>query len=239
MESSHSLLPTETCLLCKLRRAGFFCTLPQPALEALDKIKMTSVFPKGTVIFVEGETPRGIYILCQGQAKLSMAAIDGKTLIVRVAEPGDVLGLHVVITGEPHPLAVETLQPCQLNFVKRSDFVSFLHQYGDACLHTVQKLSNENESALDLIRSVALSHNVLERLAKFLLRWSTQGQHTNGAIRVDLKMTREEIAESVGASRETVTRLLMRLRNSHTAEVSGHTLLIHDKSALERFVASF
>ncbi len=78
-----------------------------------------------------------------------------------------------------------------------------------------------------------------ERLAKFLLRWSTQGQHTNGTIRVNLPMTHEEIAQFIGASRETVTRMLAKLRQGHIAQIDGRTLLIHNKPALERLVASF
>ncbi len=239
MSARYDLPIIENCLVCKLRKESFFCALPRASLEALERIKIASLFPKDTPIFREGESPRGIYILCQGQTKLSMTDIDGRTLIVGVVEPGDVLALHAAITGEPHELTAETLQPCQLTFVKRSDFLNFLKEHGDACLHAAQHLSKDCQSAVDVIRSIGLSHRLDERLAKFLLRWSTQGQHSNGVIRVNLPMTHEEIAQFIGASRETVTRLLARLRHSRIAQIDGGTLLIHNKSALERLVASF
>src|SRR5579864_6101041 len=94
----------ENCLVCKLRKESFFCALPRVALESLERIKVTSLLPKGIVIFREGESARGIYILCQGQTKLSMTDIEGRTLIVGIAEPGDVLGLHAAGTGEQHEL---------------------------------------------------------------------------------------------------------------------------------------
>ena len=132
--------------------------------------------PQGAPIFAEGQSPRGIYILCQGQAKLSMTDIEGRTLVVGVAEPGEVRELHATITGEPHELTAETQQDSQLNFVSRPDFLRFLKEHGDACLHAVHHLSKDCQSAVDLIRSIGLSRRMNERLAKFLLRWSTQGQ---------------------------------------------------------------
>ena len=103
--------------------------------------------------------------------------------------------------------------------MSRSDFLSVLNEHGDACLHAAQHLSNHLQSAVDLIRSIRLSHNMDERLAKFLLRWATQGHHTNGTVRVNLTMTHEEIAQSIGTSRETVTRLLAKLRHSRIAQI--------------------
>lgn len=200
---------------------------------------MASLYAKGTTIFAEGESPRGIYILCQGQIKLSMMDSEGKTLIVAVAEPGDVLGLHAAITGESHELTAETLQPCQLNFVGRTDFLAFLQAHGDACLYAAEHISKDCLSALDLIRSIGLSHRMEERLAKLLLRWSAHGQHTDGIIRVNVSMTHEEIAQFVGASRETVTRLLTKFKNDHVAQLEGHTLFIYNRPALERLVAFF
>ena len=239
MSTRYDLAIVENCLVCKLRKDNFFCALPSAWLEALERVKIATQLPKDTPIFAEGESPRGIYILCQGQVKLSMTDIEGRTLVVGIVEPGDVLGLHAAITGEVHELTAETLQPCQLNFVSRSDFLSFLKGHGDACLHAAQHISKDCHSAVDLIRSIGLSHRMDERLAKFLLRWSTQGHHTNGAIRVNLPMTHEEIAQFIGTSRETDTRLLTKLRQGHIAQIDGRTLLIHNRPAMERLVASF
>lgn len=170
---------------------------------------------------------------------MSMMDIEGRTLIVGVAETGDVLGLHATITGESHELTAETLQPCQVTFVSLSDFLDFLKEHGDACLHAAEHISSDYQSAFELIRSIGLSHRVNERLAKLLLRWATHGQHTNAGIRVNVNMTHEEIAQFIGTSRETVTRSLAKLRKDRIAELNSGTLLIYNRSALERLVASF
>src|SRR5271157_6553751 len=157
-------LPAE-CLTCHLRPGNFCCSLSQESLEALKQIKHATVFPEGAVIFVEGQIPRGIFMLCQGQAKLSTTSRKGKALILHIAKPGEVLGLHAVVTGKPYEETVETMQPSQLNFVNREDFLRFLKKHGDACLHAAQQISRECRDAYEVVRSIGLPHSISTRVA--------------------------------------------------------------------------
>ena len=90
----------DDCSKCTLRKEGFFCRLGNDSLEAFERVKFTSSYPAGAVLFVEGQVPRGVYMLCTGRVKLTMASPEGKTIIVRIAEPGELLGLHSAISGE-------------------------------------------------------------------------------------------------------------------------------------------
>jgi CRP/FNR family cyclic AMP-dependent transcriptional regulator len=238
MNSPHGLPCVESCLSCKLRSDSFFCALSQASLEAFNQIKHAAIFPEGAVIFVEGQTPRGIFMLCQGQAKLSTTSRDGKTFILRIAKPGEILGLHAVVTGKPYEVTVETMQPSQLNFANREDFLRFLREHGDASLHAAHHVSRECQDAYDVIRSIGLSHSVSGRVAKFLLASATGGQVTNGAVRAKLSLTHEDIAQLMGTSRETITRILSELRKKEIVELKGFTLIIHNKSALEQIAAA-
>jgi CRP/FNR family transcriptional regulator, cyclic AMP receptor protein len=230
-------LPAE-CLTCHLRSDDFFCALSQESLKAFNQIKHGAVFPEGAVIFVEGQTPRGIVMLCQGQAKLSTTSRDGKTLIFRIARAGEVLGLDAVVTGKTYELTAETMQPCLLNFVGRKDFLRFLKGHADACLHAAQHISRDCRDAYDVVRSIGLSQSVSGRVAKFLLASATDGRVTNGVVRARLALTHEDIAQLVGTSRETITRTLSGFRKKDIVELKGSTLIIHNKPALERFVAA-
>ena len=96
-------VPAE-CLSCRQRPDNYFCALSQESLEAFNQIKHSAVFPERAVIFIEGQTPRGIFMLCQGQAKVSTTSRDGKTFILRIAKAGEALGLHAVVTGKPYCL---------------------------------------------------------------------------------------------------------------------------------------
>jgi len=223
----------ESCVNCHLRSRGFFCDLSPTSIEAFNKIKHAAVFPEHAVVLVEGQNPWGIFILCQGKAKLSTTSRDGKTLIVRIAEAGEVLGLHAVITGGPYELTVETMQPCQLDFVGRDDMLRFLRENADACLHAIQHLARDCSDSYGVARTIGLSHSVSERFARFLLDTSADGEVTNGTVRVRLAMTHEEISQLVGTSRETITRLLSEFRRNETAELKGSTLIIHNRPALK------
>src|SRR5258706_4807575 len=109
MSTPYGLQITENCVICKLRHTGFFCDLPKQSVEDLDKIKYASAFPPGAVLFVEGQSPRGVYIICSGRVKLTTTSRDGKTLILRIAEAGAVLGVYRTRSGKNPDLTTETL----------------------------------------------------------------------------------------------------------------------------------
>jgi CRP/FNR family cyclic AMP-dependent transcriptional regulator len=238
MSSPYGLQVTENCLICKLRHSGFFCDLPKSSLEELERIKYASAYPQGAILFVEGQTPRGVYIVCSGRVKLSTTSRDGKTLILRIAAAGEVLGLHATVSGKAYELTAETLQPCQLDFVRREDFLRFLENHGDACLHAAQHLSQNCQSAYELIRSLGLSHSVSEKLARLLLEWASDGEQTKEGIRIKVSLTHEEIAQLIGTSRETVTRALGEFREKQLAQLRGSTLTIRNRAGLERLIGA-
>ncbi len=228
----------ESCLMCKMRNESFFCQLPPQAMEAFEKIKFPSALPKGSVLFVEGQVPRGVYVLCRGRVKISVNSSDGKTMILKIAEPGEVLGMHACVSNQPYELTAETVQPCQVVFIKREDFQRFLEEHGSACLQAAEHLSENCHNAYDMIRAIGLSHSASEKLARMLLELASDGDTTKDGIRVKLALTHEEIAQVIGTSRETVTRLLGGFRKKQMAVLRGSTLLIKNKAALEKLVGS-
>ncbi len=229
---------SESCLTCGLRSEGFFCSLPRPALEAFELIKFAASYPGGAVVFSEGQTPRGIFVLCQGRAKLSTSREDGRKMILRIAKPGEILGLHAVVTGEAHEMTVETMQPCQLNFVKTPDFLEFMKEHSAAFLNAAKRLSHDFKAAQGLIRSIGLSRSTAERLARLLLESSEEARGGDGASRVTLALTHEEISQLIGTSREAVTRTLSDFKKKGVAELKGATLIIRDRAGLEELVPS-
>jgi CRP/FNR family transcriptional regulator, cyclic AMP receptor protein len=87
-----------------------------------------------------------------------------------------------------------------------------------------------------VIRSIGLSHSVSEKMARLLLQWCVDANVTDGAIRLKLSLTHEEMAQLIGTSRETVTRTLSQFKKQRVLELSGSTLIIRNKAALERMV---
>jgi CRP/FNR family transcriptional regulator len=217
---------------------SFFSGLSQSTLEELNRIKHTSSYPEGAIVLMEGQAARGVYIVCQGRVKLMTTNSEGKTLIVKIAAPGEVLGLQSVVTGHPYELTVETLQPSQLAYVSSDQFIKFLKTHPDACLRATQHLSQDCQSAYDVIRSIGLCHSVPGKLARLLLQWSVDGQMSGGVVRMKMSLTHEELAQLIGSSRETVTRILGDFKRRGVVELHGATLLIRDQSALENLCSA-
>jgi CRP/FNR family transcriptional regulator, cyclic AMP receptor protein len=237
MKSPYGLPCIESCSSCKVRFDDFFCAFSEDSLKVFNQIKHAAVFPQGAVIFVEGQAPRGVFMLCQGQAKLSTTSREGKTFILRIARPGEVLGLHSTVTGTPYDLTAETMRPSQLDFVGREDFLRFLKNHGDACLRAARNIGRDCQSAYDVVRSIGLSNSVSGRVAKFFLESAEDGKGANGSVSLGFTLTHEEISQLMGTSRESITRTLADFRKKNLMELKGSTLTIHDKPALERLVA--
>ena len=225
------------CPTCTIHKEGLFCNLAAKTLVTLDALKFTSVYPKGSLLFVEGEQPRGVCILCSGRAKVTTSSGDGKTLIVKIAEAGELLGVSASILGQSYEVSAETIEPAQVNFIKRDDFLHFLNTNPEACMHTAQQLSEKYQDAQREIRSLGLSQTTSERLAKLLLTWCEQGVETTKGVRIRVLLTHEEIAQLIGTTRETVTRLLGGFRHKKLIDVKGSTFVVPSINELEAMVS--
>jgi len=240
MVPAYGIQILENCLKCPFREERLFCDLPREALQALQEIKATSVYPKGALLCLEGQPPRGVFVLCTGRAKLSTTSADGKTIILRIAEPGEVLGLTSVIEGTPYEATVETMEPTQANFISQSDFTRFIHQHSAVGLKVAHQLTHNCKCAYDEIRSLGLSSSVPEKIAKLLLRWSERPlslpNKKPGEIAIRVTLTQEEIAQFAGTSRETVSRVLGDFKKKGWLRVRGVTWFIANKAALEKLI---
>lgn len=240
MRSPYGLDIIESCLTCKLRGDYLFCNLSPPALQALEAIKSTATYPKGAVLFVEGQPPRGVFVLCHGRAKLTSTSADGKSLILRIANSGEVLGLSATISGRPYAFSAELTEPCQSNFIERKQFLNFLRQHGEAAFRVAEQLSENYHTAFEEVRALGLSHSVSEKVARLLLQWADERgkEEGNGAIHLSQALTHEEIAQLLGTSRETVTRTLADFKKKRLIEVKGSSLTIRNRGTLQQLIRS-
>ncbi len=238
MNTPYGLEIVESCLTCKLRKGHWFCGLSPKVLKLLSAASHLSTYPGGAVLFVEGQMPRGAFVLCSGKAKLSTTSREGKVLILKIAEAGEVLGLSAVIAGEPFELTAETAGPCQVNFVERDALIRLMERNGEFGLHASQALSREFQSAYRDIHDLVLARSSAGKLARLLLSWTPiREQFEPPEIRVRASLTHEEMAQMIGSSRETVTRLLSELKKKELIRLDGSTLVIRNRTALEALAA--
>jgi CRP/FNR family transcriptional regulator, cyclic AMP receptor protein len=236
MRGPYGFEMSENCQTCKLREAGFFCRLTPKAVKDFDSIKSPSTYPEGAALFLEKQDPRGVFLICEGEVKLSISSSEGKKLILRIARAGEILGLMATLSGKPYEVTAETSRPCQITFVKQENFLWFVAQHPEASQKVISQLNSNYQRACEQLRTVGLAASTGERLAKLLLDWSAQAEQTKLGTRIAFPLTHEEIAECIGTSRETVTRTLSEFRNRNIVTLKGSTLLISNRAALEKFV---
>jgi len=205
-----------------------------PAVRKLNEIKSTAMYPKSAMLFIEGQQPRGIFILCRGKVKLSTSSSEGKTIITKISEAGDVLGLNATISNHPYEVTAEMLEPGQANFITRDALLQFLRENGEVALRVAQQLSLNYYTAYEEIRTLGLTHSPAEKFAKLLLSWEKGKSAANAGYQIKLTLTHEEIAEMIGTTRETVSRLFSDFKRKQLLQVKGSTLLIRNKPALEK-----
>lgn len=230
MNTPYDLEIIENCTECTNTHAGFFCGFSNRVLRALDQASQKSTLPAGAILFVEGQAPRGVFIICSGKVNLSTSSHEGKTLILKTAMPGEALGLSAAISGMVYETTAETATPCQVNFVDRTQFLELMEAHGETGLHAAQSLSRDYHAAYRDIHDLVLTRSSSGKLARLLLSISDQDGDEETSFSL---MTHEEIGQRIGASRETVTRLLTKLRKKRLIRLDGPNLVIRDRSGLE------
>lgn len=152
---------------------------------------------------------------------------------MKVAVPGDVLGLGAVISGSKYEVTAEAIEPTEIKHIQQAEFLVFIEKHGQASLHAAKSLSEEYKAAFFDARRLALSGSVAGRLASVLLEWARASSCGKPELRLTMALTHEELAELVGSSRETVTRLLGRFKKDKLIEVRGSSILILSPDDLE------
>jgi len=224
---------SESCPSCTLRRCGFFCRFSEPDLKAFDAVKFVSGYPSGTMLFAEGQKCRGIFVLCQGEVKLTCGSDDGRSTGLRIAGPGEVLGLDSALSDRNYEATAETLGPCQVAFVRQRDFERFLEQHPAVLSRVAEHLGLQYREACRQVRVLGLGSSSMERVARFLLGWSWgRGAREDGQSFI-LALSQEQISEFVGTTRESVTRTLAELRERGLIVRRGAQIVIPDRKALQ------
>ncbi|MBI2335961.1 MAG: Crp/Fnr family transcriptional regulator [Deltaproteobacteria bacterium] len=220
------------CVSCSSRVLGVLCNLEQPALEECNQHKTTNEYKKGQVIFYEGNQAYGLYCIFTGRVKLFKTGVDGKQQIVRIAGPGDLLGYRSLFSDEPYSATAEALENATICCVDRNAFFPVLAKNPELALNIISKLCRELRQAEELATSIA-QRSVRERMAELLLMLKeAYGKPTKKGVLIDLKLSREELAEMIGITQETAIRLLSEFKGDGVIEVRDRDITIVDAKAL-------
>lgn len=225
---------TTCCKACTDRSMRILCDLSGQARVDFESLGMQMRLPKRSIIFHEDDTCDAATIICEGQVKLSCTSREGKTHILKIALPGDLLGLGAAISGTRFEVTAETIEPAVVKKIRRNELLAFLEKYGQASMLAAKALSEEYKSAFFDARRLALSGSTAGRLAGVLLEWGRAAAGCGGAeMRFTMALTHEELANLAGTSRETVTRSLGKFQKDGLIEIRGSSFLVISPNGLE------
>lgn len=229
-----------SCSSCALH--GSFCHFPEEIRVAFDGLKTTVAYRKGEVIFDEGSRCRSVFGVCEGSVRLTTASSEGRVLLLRVARPGEMLGLAEAVIGPaPYECSGIAAEPSILAVIPRETFLRFISSYPEACLALTVALSEQYKLAQRETKFLAFGETSTIRLARLLLEWSAQlGEPGAHGVHVPLHMTHTDLAQAIGSTRETVTRVLGNLTHEGLLErrVDGIVLLRPEELARIGFPAN-
>ncbi len=224
------------CENCPNADKHAFCNLGQESRAFLEANTVSMEYPRGTVIFREGDVSNAVFVLCSGKVKVSATSKEGRTMILRIADAGDVLGLSSAFTGSEYEVTAEALEPCRVRALHIRHLNTMLGQYGDVSLGVARALSEDYRAAFDEARLIALPGSPAGRVARLILDWSNQAKKASRPF-VTMLLTHEELASMTATTRETVTRTLSKMRKEKMISTHGIALTVLQPKALEQLSA--
>lgn len=195
--------------------------------ETLRAIASTGVvrnYPKNAILINEGDVGDSLFIVLSGRVKVYASNPAGREVVIAFHGPGEYIG-EMSLDGSPRSASVLTLEPTTCALVTRASFREFILAHPDFALHLIEKLIQRVRLTTENVKSLALS-DVYGRLVKLLL---TLGVERDGNLVVPEKLTQQDIAERVGASRDMISRLLKDLAAGGYLSVQDRTITILKK----------
>ena len=223
------------CENCPSKGKGIFCELEGLALKDVSEHKVDNTYKKGQTLFVQGNPPFGMYCISQGNIKVTQVGEDGKESIVRIATEGDVLGHRSIFTDQYYNATATAIDETKVCFIDKKYILKLVQESPTVAANLIAKLGRDLGAAESRISSF-YQKNVRERLAELLLLLKeSHGVEEDGRIRLNIKLTREEMASIIGTASETLIRFMTELKQEGFIEQEGKVIFITDEKGLIEF----
>ncbi|HEY3370027.1 MAG TPA: Crp/Fnr family transcriptional regulator [Prolixibacteraceae bacterium] len=197
--------------------------LPQSVIDSIESMMIDKTFKKGQSIFTEGSFPAGIFYIKAGMVKKFKTDHNGKEHILYLCSTGELLGYSAILCNETYPDSAIALEPSKLGFIPNEAFLRILSQSAELMMGILSSLSHEFGVLVNSVRVFA-HMSVKERLALTLLILAEKFKKEEETIGIEIKLSREDLANMVGTAVETLVRLLAELKKDGIISTDGRTI---------------
>lgn len=221
------------CKDCHNHGNSIFCELEDLALQEVSSQKIMNKYKKGQTLFHEGNPPYGIYCINSGKIKLTKTSSEGKDSIIRIVSPGEVLGHRSLFSNDNYRATATAIEDCDICFIDKKFIQKLIKQNPSVSLELIGKLTKAMGMVEDKVANF-YQKNVRERLAILLFEFKDKyGVEENGHTRLDIKLTREEMASIVGVATETLIRFMSEFKDEGAISQKGKTMFIESEQKLK------
>jgi CRP/FNR family transcriptional regulator len=215
-----------------LRRSSIFSQFADEELKKIAELIIERKLKKGSVVFYEHDPSSAFYIIKEGKVKVYKMSEDGRELIIGIFSSGGIFGDVPVFDGGPYPATAATLTDSVLYLIRKEQFEELLTRHPEISLKVIRILGRRLRQALNLIKNLGLK-NVPQRLAGLLLQLAKEYSHKSEAgMELDIPLSRQELAELIGVSRETVIRELGKFAKAKIIKIEGKKIFITNQDKL-------
>ena len=220
-----------------LRKAPLFRPLADTELQLIQNLIHKREYPKGSLIFIEGEPGEALFIIHSGRVKIFKTAPDGREQILNILKEGSVFAEVVLFDAGGYPASAQALEDSAIGMLKSRDMEAMLDKHPQLSIKLLRIMSGRLRRAQGLVGDLALQ-DAYGRLAALLLRAACQqpDKRTAEGIELNLTLTRQELASMVGTTRETVARILSRLQREGALKVQRNKITILSQEKLRKWL---
>lgn len=235
-----SLSLKSSCVDCPSRKYGPLADLPEALLMELSSIGISQVYKKGQVVFFEGSMPHGVYHIKSGKVKLTKFAPEGKGYISRISKHGDLLGYRSFLTNELYSATAEVLEDATICFIYKDRFFEIMQKYPQLSFKLIELLGKELKCSENNSRDIAYK-STQERIVELLLTLK-EGfgiEQEDNSYKLEINLTREDLASMIGTTLETTVRLTSWLKEKGLLDTKQRRMYITDVEGLKKLVPQY
>ena len=219
-----------------LDKISYFTDIGNDDLLTIEKISRQRQCKKNTILFSQGDPGEAIYFTMSGKVKIFKTSEDGKEHTLTIAAPGDIFAEVVLFNEVPYPASAEVIEDGIIAFIRNADMERALENNPKIAVAIIKALNKRLIESQSQVESLAFQ-DARSRTAEVLLSLARiHGKQSDNGIELDLGLSRQELANMVGVTRETFTRALMLFKKMKIIEISGQVIRIKEINELESWV---
>ena len=226
------------CIPSDVHFKSIFSELNSEEIQHLSSVTRCILLKKGASVFMEGFYPRGLYYVNKGKIKITQMGVDGREQIIHLAKDTDVMGYRAILSGDRYSCSATVMEDASLYFIPKEAFFLLIEKNSKFALQVLQLFSKELKEAEKKITTIA-QRPVKERIAQSLLLLCEYYGFEKDGCTLAIVITREEIANISGSTRETVIRALLEFQKDNIIALSGKEIKILQMEALRKAANTF